>query len=229
LERNPRSIAARHLRSSSIFSNFGYRFLTRSIYIYICTNREGKKSFIFRGKSIFDYSRRETNEDGGGVPPPFRNQTEAAGEKSFVQKSLVFLLLCNLEALFSPQKMECLELFRRQYLQLLPLEQLAFPPAHLLKAASVQAWLYEKLFKEEAGTFVGADTSNERRHYVLPSRYKTKVLKAIISRLEASISESNKNDDEVGDNYDVCFCGTDFFFKDVMERQENIPTKMPIV
>jgi hypothetical protein len=99
--------------------------------------------------------------------------------------------------------MECLELFRRQYRQLLPLEQLAFPPGHLLKAASVQAWLYDELFKEDIGAFAGAGTSNESRHYELPSRYKAKVLKAIISRLEASISESNKNNDEVGDDYDV--------------------------
>lgn len=76
-----------------------------------------------------------------------------------------------------------LVLLRRQYLQLVEPDFLAWPPKQLLRESGVQAWLYKKLFDvETAGR--------------LPSeRYQLRVLKPLLAKIEQSIEDP---DEDVG-------------------------------
>ena len=76
---------------------------------------------------------------------------------------------------------ESLELLRRQYFQLLPLEELTQPAEDIFKSASFQTGLVQKLF--------GAHLST----YTPPDRYKYRVLKAFISRLESIMRDPDED------------------------------------
>lgn len=79
---------------------------------------------------------------------------------------------------------ESLELFRRQYFEMLPLEQMTFPSDDVLKQAHFQVGLYQRLSNP-------GPSSNR-----LSDRYKLRILRAILFRLESLMSEPDE---------DVCF------------------------
>lgn len=79
--------------------------------------------------------------------------------------------------------LESLELFRRQYLQLLPPSRITWPPDDIIRDATIQAMLYNQLFKPAS------------QKYSPPVRYQISVLKALISKLEACILDP---DEDVG-------------------------------
>lgn len=79
---------------------------------------------------------------------------------------------------------EALELFRRQYFQLLPPEQIAFPMDHIIKDPLYQNALYEKLF------------SPASQKYQPPDRYRLRILKVVICKIEACFDDPDE---------DVCF------------------------
>ena len=68
---------------------------------------------------------------------------------------------------------ESLELLRRQYFQLLPFEEFTQPAENIFKSVPFQAGLVQKMFGEHLS------------RYTPPDRYKYRVLKAFISRLES--------------------------------------------
>ena len=78
-----------------------------------------------------------------------------------------------------------LELFKAQYLQLIGLNDLAWPAIHQvpLADANVQSWLFENLFDAERVTFRP------------PERYQLRVLKELVSRIENYIQDP---DEQVG-------------------------------
>ncbi|KAK5708349.1 hypothetical protein LTR97_000889 [Elasticomyces elasticus] len=78
-----------------------------------------------------------------------------------------------------------LELFRRQYLQLVEPDFLAWPPKQLLRDPHVQAWLYRRLFNPER---------NER---LPPPRYQVRVIKPLVAKVETSIEDPEE--DEISD------------------------------
>lgn len=77
---------------------------------------------------------------------------------------------------------EPFELLRRQYLQLLPLEQITIPSGEYLKDPRCQARLYQELFGPDAP-----------HHHGSPDRYKLRVLKAIVSRIESSLTDPDED------------------------------------
>ncbi|KAH9832701.1 putative nicotinamide n-methyltransferase protein [Teratosphaeria destructans] len=72
-------------------------------------------------------------------------------------------------------------LFRRQYLQLLEPNFLAWPPKQLLKDPDVQSWLYKRLFDSE---------TNDRAP---PARYQLRVLKALLTKIEQSVEDPEED------------------------------------
>jgi len=74
-----------------------------------------------------------------------------------------------------------LQLFRRQYLQLLELRHLKYPAEEHLRRAEVQAWLYSKLFHVE---------ENPR---LPPERYRMQVLKTLLAKVEGSIKDPEED------------------------------------
>jgi hypothetical protein len=67
------------------------------------------------------------------------------------------------------------ERFCRQFLQLEP--TVKYPEGHFLRLSEVQETLYQRLFADGVVTFPP------------PPRYQLKVLKELISRIEASIED----------------------------------------
>jgi hypothetical protein len=74
-----------------------------------------------------------------------------------------------------------LAVFRRQYLQCLEPDFLAWPDPLLLKEADVQRWLYEQLF----------DTDRISR--LPPERYQFRVLKPLVTKIERSIRDPEED------------------------------------
>lgn len=66
-------------------------------------------------------------------------------------------------------------IFQRQYLQLLDIDFLRWPPQALLRSTDAQAWLYRNLFAEA--------------RYLPPPRYQARVLKVLIKKIEQSIQD----------------------------------------
>ncbi|KAI9797181.1 MAG: hypothetical protein M1833_005590 [Piccolia ochrophora] len=75
-----------------------------------------------------------------------------------------------------------LELFRRQYLQLVELQALTFPNLEDLRDVDIQRALYESLFKPDS------------LQYAPPERYQIRVLKELISLIENSIVDPDEDD-----------------------------------
>src|SRR5580692_4232357 len=65
-----------------------------------------------------------------------------------------------------------LEIFHRQYLQLLPAGRLRYPPSDVLKKIEVQNWLFAKLFDGNGS------------NYLAPPEYRQQVLKKLLRLIE---------------------------------------------
>ena len=73
--------------------------------------------------------------------------------------------------------LENLIIFRRQYYQLVEPSQLRWPEDHILKAPEAQSWIFCNLF----------DT--EKIPTIPPDRYRLRVLKALVSKLERAMDD----------------------------------------
>ena len=76
-----------------------------------------------------------------------------------------------------------LDLFRRQYLQLVELEHLAWPSPQQLRMPDTQAWIFNRMF------------NGELMQYLPPNRYQLRVLKRLMARIERAIIDP---DEDVG-------------------------------
>lgn len=74
-----------------------------------------------------------------------------------------------------------LAVFRRQYLQLIEPTQLKWPESHILKIPEVQSWMFQHLF------------DRDQNPNLPPDRYRLRVLKALISKLERAISDPEED------------------------------------
>lgn len=74
-----------------------------------------------------------------------------------------------------------LQLFKRQYFQLLRPELLTWPGATVLKMLEVQTWLFEQLFNVENVKFPP------------PERYQLRVLKKLMSKVESAINNPEED------------------------------------
>lgn len=70
-----------------------------------------------------------------------------------------------------------LQIFQRQYYQLIPIAQLRWPPAATLKQARVQDWIFKNMFDE-----------HEVAHPP-PERYQLQVLKKILKDVENTFQD----------------------------------------
>ena len=77
--------------------------------------------------------------------------------------------------------MKQVELFRRQYLQLLEPEQLSFPARDVIRSPDVQADMFATIFQDE----------------ILPrsppDRYKIRVLKKLVATIEAAFVDPEED------------------------------------
>lgn len=74
-----------------------------------------------------------------------------------------------------------LQLFHRQYQQLLDLPHLTWPADEHLRNAGAQEWIYERCFQ---------DTSNA---VLPPERYRLRVLKPLLSKIEKAIVDPDED------------------------------------
>lgn len=77
-----------------------------------------------------------------------------------------------------------LGLFRRQYLQLMSTELLTMPPSASLRNSGFQAQLFEEMYRSDS------------LPYAIPHRYKLRVLKELMKRIEDAMIDPEE---------DVCF------------------------
>ncbi|KAF2144053.1 uncharacterized protein K452DRAFT_152083 [Aplosporella prunicola CBS 121167] len=87
---------------------------------------------------------------------------------------------------FSAEEREFLEIFRRQYFQLLEPSQLQWPNADFLKQPHVQTWLFQEMFDRDS------------IQYSPPVRYHVRVLKQLVAKIEDAID--NPEEDEISDD-----------------------------
>ncbi|THZ38231.1 hypothetical protein D6C90_06471 [Aureobasidium pullulans] len=87
----------------------------------------------------------------------------------------------------SEEALRQIRLFRRQYLQLLDAQNLAWPSSETLRSSQAQEWIYEHLFQTD-------DVS----HFLPPERYRLLTLKPLMSKIENSIVDPEE--DEISDN-----------------------------
>ena len=71
--------------------------------------------------------------------------------------------------------------FRRQYLQLVEPSQLKWLEGNVIKASEVQAWIFDHLF------------SADHNATLPPDRYRLRVLKVLISKLEKAIDDPEED------------------------------------
>jgi hypothetical protein len=74
-----------------------------------------------------------------------------------------------------------LQLFRRQYLQLLEPDFLAWPQPQLLRHGDAQAWLFKHMFDES------------RNAQLPPERYQLRVLRPLVARIEKAIQDPDED------------------------------------
>ena len=74
-----------------------------------------------------------------------------------------------------------LQLFRRQYLQLLDIQHLTWPSLDHLRNYNVQQWLYENCFQESD------------KHVLPPERYRLRILKPLLARIEKAIVDPEED------------------------------------
>ena len=73
------------------------------------------------------------------------------------------------------ERIEPVELLRRQYLQLIDPDQLTLPSKGLLRVPKIQANIYHSMFEQSKLPFTP------------PERYKLRVLKRIVNALEDAV------------------------------------------
>lgn len=76
---------------------------------------------------------------------------------------------------------QAVELLRRQYLQLLDLDELAIPSADILRRPEVQEQMYNTMFKTEDVKFP------------VPPRYQLRVLKKLLKDIENAIEDPEED------------------------------------
>lgn len=81
----------------------------------------------------------------------------------------------------APDKLVQLRILQRQYLQLVDPSQLRWPDAQVLKSSGVQSWIFLHIFDESS---VKSPP---------PERYRLRVLKLLISKLERSIVDPEED------------------------------------
>jgi len=74
-----------------------------------------------------------------------------------------------------------LRLFRRQILQLLPLPHISWPSPSTLRKAASQDWIYDNLFDAEKNTSLPSE------------RYQLLILKPLLAKIEASITDPEED------------------------------------
>ena len=74
-----------------------------------------------------------------------------------------------------------LKKFRIQYLQILDLDRLNWPPPTTLRKADAQLWIFRNLF------------DRTQQQYLPNDRYQIRVLKRIISRIEDAIADPDED------------------------------------
>ncbi|KAF2742880.1 hypothetical protein M011DRAFT_255117 [Sporormia fimetaria CBS 119925] len=84
------------------------------------------------------------------------------------------------------QDRTALEILRRQYFQLVDPAQLRWADIQTLKSPDVQAWIYSHFFNPDHVT------------YAPPERYQLRVLKQLVGKLEAAITDPEE--DEISDD-----------------------------
>jgi hypothetical protein len=95
----------------------------------------------------------------------------------------IFSLCSTTSAVMSiaPDKLAQLRILQRQYLQLVDPSQLRWPDAQVLKSSEVQSWIFLHMFDESS---VKSPP---------PERYRLRVLKLLISKLERSIVDPEED------------------------------------
>ena len=81
----------------------------------------------------------------------------------------------------APDKLVQLRILQRQYLQLVDPSQLRWPDAQVLKSSGVQSWIFLHMFDESS---VKSPP---------PERYRLRVLKLLISKLERTIVDPEED------------------------------------
>jgi hypothetical protein len=81
----------------------------------------------------------------------------------------------------SPSSNKELEIFKRQYLQLVDIKDLRWPSRGVLRLATTQAWLFQELFNQAVAP------------YLPPERYQTRVLKQLLQAIEESIEDPEED------------------------------------
>jgi hypothetical protein len=74
-----------------------------------------------------------------------------------------------------------LEIFKRQYLQLVDVKHLRWPSDTTLRHSDSQSWLYHELFEQSTSK------------YLLPERYQLRVLKLLFERIEHSVQDPEED------------------------------------
>ncbi|KAK8158173.1 putative methyltransferase-domain-containing protein [Phyllosticta citribraziliensis] len=74
-----------------------------------------------------------------------------------------------------------LQIFCRQYLQLVDADSLAWPASQVLKKAHVQQWLFQHMFDQDW------------TQYLPPERYQARVLKKLMTRIEEAIEDPEED------------------------------------
>jgi hypothetical protein len=80
------------------------------------------------------------------------------------------------------EALDQIRLFRRQYLQLLDAQNLTWPSPNTLRSSQAQEWIYENLFQTDDIT-----------HFLPPERYRLRILKLLMSKIEASIVDPEED------------------------------------
>jgi hypothetical protein len=74
-----------------------------------------------------------------------------------------------------------LEIFKRQYLQLVDIKDLRWPSRGILRLPTTQAWLFQELFSQAVAP------------YLPPERYQLRVLKRLLQAIEESIEDPEED------------------------------------
>jgi hypothetical protein len=82
----------------------------------------------------------------------------------------------------SEEALHQIRLLRRQYLQLLDAQNLKWPSPDTLRSSQAQEWIYENLFQ-----------TDNISHFLPPERYRLRILKLLMSKIEASIVDPEED------------------------------------
>ena len=75
-----------------------------------------------------------------------------------------------------------LQVFRNQYLQYIPTQELRWPESSILRTSSAQKWLFDNIF----------DTSGITNFFP-PEKYQLRVLKNLIQLIQESIKDPEED------------------------------------